>query len=113
MAFPAATVIDSAVVWTLIPHPHIPGKRIKHVVGVRLDMADGSWWFRSRGSRRNAPTWTKHEPGLPQFHKSGSPTGEIGPERVTRFGTDDQMHRAMGHCRQLMEALSTGLALAA
>ncbi len=113
MSFPSMTVVNASVVKTMIPDAKRPGKRKPYIVGVRLDMADGSWWFRSSAKKNQPSTWTKHEPGLPVFYKSGTPTGEIGPERVTRFGTDDAFHRTMGHCKRLMDALSTAMATAA
>ena len=108
------TVIDASIVATLIPARNGKGKR-RFIIGTRIDMADGSWWMFSR----KFGTWTKHTPGLPQYHKSGSPLlGDdmkpvVGKERVESFGTSAKLHRTMGHCKALMDALTLGLAIAA
>ncbi len=113
---PALTVIDSKVVKTMIPDSKRPGKRKPYVVGIRIDMADGSWYFWARKHK----TWTKHEPGLKHWLRSGSPmldevTGEQkqDKERITRYGTETQFRRTMGHCTRLMNALDEAMATAA
>lgn len=108
------TVKDARVVKTLINYK---GKQVMFRVGIRIELSDGSWWFRSRPARRVHSTWTKHMPGLPLYHRSGTPVMEngkhkLGPERIERFGTDKNLRKSMGHCKALLNALSDGLMLA-
>lgn len=107
-------VTDAKVVKTLINYK---GKQVMFRVGTRIELSDGTWWFRSRPTRRVHSTWTKHSPGLPLYHRSGTPVIEngkhaVGPERVEKFGTDKNLRSTMGHCKALLAALAEGLALA-
>lgn len=109
----AATVVDASIVKTMINAREGKGKR-PFVVGTKIVMADGTWWLYSRMHR----TWTRHQAGLPAFHKSGSPLlGDdmrpvVGKERVESFGSMAKLERTMGHCPKLLDALRTGLLLA-
>lgn len=109
------TVVTAEIVKTMIPDAKRPGKRRPYIVGTKITMADGSWWMYSR----KHGTWTKHEAGLPQFHKSGSPLlGDdmkpvVGKERKESYGTSARLQCTMGHCPRLLSALADGLIVAA
>lgn len=104
-------LVNSKIVKTLIDT--LVGRRMM-VIGTRIDMADGSWWLYAR----RPGTWTKHEPGLPERHRSGSVVRDTAnkvvttPERVTKYGKTSELHRTMKHCPALLHALGDGLALA-
>jgi len=83
------TVVESKIVWAPI------GKRVlkngeekpKFVrIGVRVDMADGSWWFYSF----RHDSWTQHFKPLPKTDRLGRPVLEYGkpvmmPERKNHW----------------------------
>ncbi len=55
-------------------------------IGVRINMADGSWWFYSF----KHDSWTMHRPGVRLLDRLGRPAVEagkpvFGPERKLRF----------------------------
>lgn len=82
-------------------------------IGIRVDMADGSWWFYSY----THGTWTKHWPKVQKMDKLGRPATEGGkpvflPERKDRY-TVAGLHKEWASRKpELVSALETALSKA-
>lgn len=90
------SVSDSKIVWapvgTYVTKKGERKTRFKRI-GVRVDMADGSWWFYSFVHN----TWTKHWPLTRKLDRLGRPAVEAGkavflPERKDRY-TVEGLHK--------------------
>lgn len=64
-------------------------------VGIRVQLPEGEYFFYST----KHGSWTRHLPGLPLRYKTGEPTGEVGPERITKFKSLDDLRKRLGHAR--------------
>lgn len=79
--------------------------------GIRINMADGSWWFHH--FKHNS--WTKHWPLVRAMDRLGRPATELGgepvylPERVDRYGQFSKVVKEYGtRVPQLVTALLEG-----
>jgi len=79
-------------------------------IGVKVEMADGSWWFYSF----KHASWTKHNTLVRKMDKLGRPAVEGGkpvflPERKDRY-TGTSLHREWGSRKpELIRALSSAV----
>lgn len=83
------TVVESKISWAPIGVRTLKSGEEKprfSRIGVRVNMADGSWWFYSF----KHDSWTMHQPPLQRLDRLGRPMVEagkpvFGPERKSRF----------------------------
>ena len=71
------TVVESKIVWAPIGVRTLKNgeQKPKFVrIGVRVDMADGSWWFYSF----RHDSWTQHFKPVPKTDRIGKPVVEYG-----------------------------------
>ena len=64
-------------------------------VGIRVQLPKEEYFFFSL----RFGSWTRHLPGLPKTYRTGEPTGEIGPERKSRFSSDRELKTKLGHAK--------------
>jgi hypothetical protein len=83
------TVVESKISWAPIGTRTMKNGEEKtrfSRIGIRINMADGSWWFYSFKHE----SWTLHQPGRQELDRLGRPhfvggKPVMGPERKTRF----------------------------
>lgn len=71
------TVVESKIVWAPIGVRTLKNGETKPKfvrIGVRVDMADGSWWFYSF----RHDSWTQHFKPVPKTDRIGKPVVEYG-----------------------------------
>lgn len=91
------TVVESKVSWAPIGSRITKGGDEKprfSRIGVRINMADGSWWFYS--FKHNS--WTIHHTPVRKLDRLGRPMVEAGqpvfmPERKTRYNDWAAVHK--------------------
>jgi hypothetical protein len=79
-------------------------------IGVRVDMADGSWWFYSFVHN----TWTKHWPLTRKMDRLGRPAIEAGkpvflPERRDRYTVEGLRKEWLARKPELVSALENAV----
>jgi hypothetical protein len=110
------TVSESKVVWAPVG-TYITKKGEKKTkfkrIGLRVDMADGSWWFFSFIHE----SWTKHWPLTQKMDRLGRPAVEGGkpvylPERKDRYTVDGLRKEWAARKPELIAALEGAVATA-
>lgn len=107
-------VEDKQLVWAPIGYTNKNGEvKTRFIrIGVKVKMADGSWWFFSF----KHSTWTKHNTrvqkmdrlGRPEFDPQGNPV--LLPERKENY-TLHTLHREWGKRKpELVSALESAVA---
>ncbi len=74
-------------------------------IGIRVELGDGSWWFRCFKSN----TWTRHWWGT-EMGRGMDANRKV--ERKEAIGDDVKLLKAFGHCPKLIQALWAGEAIA-
>lgn len=91
------TVVESKIVWAPIGVRRLKNgeEKPKFVrIGVRVDMADGSWWFYSF----RHDSWTQHFKPVPQTDRIGRPVVEYG--KVVMVDKKNQYRNWAAVCKE-------------
>jgi hypothetical protein len=107
------TVVESKIVWAPIGtiRTKTGEEKPKFVrIGVRVDMADGSWWFYSF----RHDSWTQHFKPVPATTRTGQPLVESGS--VVMVNKKNSYKNWAGVCKEfaarspgIINALQTGV----
>jgi hypothetical protein len=83
-------------------------------LGIRINMADGSWWFH----HFKTSSWTRHWPLTQAINKQGKPATELGgkpimlPEKKDQWGNWEKLAKEFGNRPKLLTALQEGVVMA-
>jgi hypothetical protein len=94
------TVVESKIVWAPIGTRVLKNGDEKtrfSRIGVKISMADGSWWFYSF----RHDSWTQHFPLRPKLDRLGRPVVEYGkiamqPEKKNKWANWDALSKDFG-----------------
>lgn len=84
--------------------------------GVKRKLKDAEKWVSENEARtffkKDIGSWTKTTEGRAITDVLGRKTGEFEADKKTRYGSDEKLHKTMGHCTSLLDALHQGIMLA-
>lgn len=84
--------------------------------GVKRKLKDAEKWASLSEAnvfvKKDIGSWTKTTAGRAITDVLGRKTGEFEPDKKTRFGSDEKLHKTMAHCESLLDALHQGIMLA-
>jgi hypothetical protein len=84
--------------------------------GVKRKLKDAEKWASESEAnvfvKKDIGSWTKTTEGRAITDVIGRKTGEFEADKKTRYGSDEKLHKTMGHCVSLLDALHQGIMLA-